>query len=91
MACKADEIQSMLRDVVRHGRTGGYSEAASGMNKCVQQLQGLFGAGVVRTEDLSKLAYSLETIAMMQQSDDWVAVADIIEYEFAPLLEQACE
>ena len=31
------------------------------------------------------MTYSLETLAQMQQMKNWVAFADILEFEFLPL------
>lgn len=83
-----DEIAVALRGVVCHARTGGYGDAASGLNVCLQRLQPLLASVAVPRALLDRVTYSLETMFMMQKQDDWVAVADIIEYELIDLVNQ---
>ena len=84
-----EEVSCILRDVVYSIRTGDYSDAASKLNICLQELQPILTSGKIPVEYLKKLTYSMETIFLMQTQKDWVAVADVIEYEFIALLKQA--
>jgi hypothetical protein len=45
----------------------------------------LNSGGPGHPELLSKITYSLETLYMMQKERDWVAFADVLEFEFIPL------
>ena len=84
-----EEVSCMLGDVVCSARTGDYSDAASKLNASLQKLSPILTSGKIPVEYLKKLTYSMETIFLMQTRKDWVAVADVIEYEFIALLKQA--
>ncbi len=86
-----EEIYATLHEIVRLARTGGYTDAASKLNTGLQQLQPVLTSGKIASEHLKKLTYSLETLLLMQKQNDWVAVADIIEFEFSVLLKEALE
>ena len=89
MKPKNDIVFTLLKETVISARTGGYSDAASKLNACLQELQPLLRNGKIPAAELKKLAFSLETILLMQKQNDWVAVADVIEFELLLLLEQA--
>lgn len=82
-----NRIYYLLKDIVVHIRTGNYSEAASKLNHSFQLLQLLLISKIISPDLIKKLTYSLETILIMQEQKDWVAIADVIEYEFIALLE----
>ena len=84
-----ENIYYLLREIVRLARTGSYSDAASKLNISLQELQPVLTSGKLPPEYLRKLTYSLETLFLMQKQKDWVAVADVIEFEFVDLLEKA--
>ena len=71
---------------------GDYGGAALGINSCILAFQ-RFAAQESRRQRLAeggrKLTYSLETLLMMIEMKDWVAAADIIDYEFIPLWKEA--
>jgi hypothetical protein len=79
-----ETIETLLPQIVRHCRLGDYGDAAGGLNKFVLALEAFRkspgAAGVPRTL-IDKLNYSLETVLLMLSGKDWVAVADILEYE----------
>lgn len=84
-----EEISCMLEDVVYCARTGDYSDAASLLNITLQELHPILTSGKIPVEYLKKFTYSMETILLMQTQNDWVAVADVLEYEFTALLKEA--
>jgi hypothetical protein len=75
-----------LGHVARCYRRGDYADAASALNGCLQGIDALMSSGALDAALFSKVRYSLETIYLMQQQEDWVALADIIEYELIGLL-----
>ena len=86
-----EEISCMLVDVVYCARTGDYSDAASLINVTLQKLHPILTSGKIPVGYLKKFTYSMETILLMQTQNDWVAVADVIEYELTELLREAAE
>ncbi len=80
-----DEMVSLIPAIVFAARTGDYAEAARNLNLFLQKLQQEISKGYISAENLSKITYSLETLLAMQQMENWVAFADILEYEFLPL------
>ena len=89
MPVPVDDITATLAEVVFYARTGGYADAASRLNAGLQKLQQALGSGMASDAQVRKLAYSLETLLLMQQQQDWVAAADVIEYELVVLLKEA--
>jgi hypothetical protein len=83
------DIFQKLQAVVRCARTGSYSDAASSLNESLVCLQPVLTSGRIPEERLRKLTYSLETVYLMQKQEDWVAVADVIEFEFIQLLRES--
>ena len=67
-------------------RSGDYPDAASKLNKCLQKIESEFISKNLQDKVLGKLTYSLETILLMQKNKDWVAIADIIEFELCEIL-----
>lgn len=63
-------------------RSGDYSNASSRLNETLQLLQTQLKERKVAPQLLQKLLISLETLFLMQKMEDWVAVADILEFEF---------
>ena len=91
-AAKSDpvELLNFIPEIVVASRTGDYAGTARLLNRFLQQLQLQLSRGFVSAEGLSKITYSLETLLAMQQMKDWVAFADILEYEFVPLWKNLC-
>lgn len=67
-------------------RSGDYPDAASKLNQCLQKIESDFISKNMQKKHLSKLTYSLETLLLMQKFKDWVAIADILEFELCNLL-----
>jgi hypothetical protein len=78
-------LAGILQEIVIAARTGDYSNISTLLQKGVIILQNELKKNPLKGIDLSKLSYSLETITAMQQMQNWVALADILEYEFIPL------
>ena len=92
MDSRQNEIDILLPRIVRCCRVGDYSDAARELDRCIRAFQLLQQQG--RFKDLSqplhkKIHYSLETILMMLAQKDWVAIADIMEFELRPLWQEA--
>jgi hypothetical protein len=86
-----NEIGLSLPQIVSYCRTGDYGNAARELNKCIIYFQQIQKSNLLKNiskEYISKLNYSLETILMMLSNKDWVAVADIIQYELIDIWEQ---
>ena len=81
------ETKTLFERIIRAARTGDYGRAASDLNILLANLQVELSKGAVSAEKLSKLSYSLETMMAMQSMENWVAFADILEYEFMNLWE----
>jgi hypothetical protein len=75
---------SILRETVTFMRCGDYGDAASRMNCAFRLLEPLIGS--YDESRKKQISYSLETLFLMQKNEDWVACADVIEYELLKLL-----
>ena len=89
MKNELNEIFALLKNIVACARLGDYSDAASRLNNCLQEIKPILLSGTIPPDYVKKLAYSLETMFLMQKQNDWVAVADVIEFEFVELLKKA--
>jgi hypothetical protein len=78
----------ILQKIAFAARTGDEAGTARLLNRFLQILQKSVLPGIKNSEGLSKITFSLETLLGMQQMKDWVAFADILEYELHPLLEK---
>jgi hypothetical protein len=79
------DIFAVIKKIIISARTGDYGTASSEISQFLLLLQAEVSKGRISVVTLSKITYSLETIVEMQKSGDWVAVADILEFEFTPL------
>lgn len=82
----------LLSEISRYARTGDYADAALRLNQCIVRLQTCLqdnAAGPGFQKHSTKINYSLETMFLMLKNNDWVAVADIIDFEFIPLWKEA--
>lgn len=81
------DLSGLLRIIIKKIRIGDYGNASAELNEALLLIQ---KAVVINKADsgqnLQKLAISLNTLYTMQKIGDWVAVADILEYEFINLL-----
>ena len=82
------DIFEDLKEIARLARTGDYGNAASASNRALARIQSILTQVKPDQKALAPLLYSLETMLMMQQQKDWVAFADVIEYEFLSLLQK---
>jgi hypothetical protein len=84
MEPRSREIDGLLVSLCRAARTGGYGDAASDLNRCLLLFQEVQSGGAIKTLPpalVNKFNYSLETVFLMLKNKDWVAIADIVEYE----------
>lgn len=86
-----NKIINGLKEIIFCARTGNYSDAASRFNICIQLMKPILTSGEISPDYLKKITFSLETVYLMQKQNDWVAVADVLEYEFTALLKEAIE
>jgi len=90
METPSQHLADNLYVIARACRMGDYGNAASGLNKCIPlftQMQPALRTPGSKNALIDKLNYSLETAMMMLERKDWVALADVLEYEMAQLLE----
>lgn len=86
MKSELKEIKELLTAIVRAARLGDYGDAARDLNKCLVLFQGAQQEMArIPKPLLDKFDYSLETIFLMLKNKDWVAVADIVEYELTAI------
>jgi len=83
---KKTDLHQQIKKIAQEARCGDYGQASSDINIFLQFLQNEVSKGYIRSEGLSKVTYSLETLMEMQKKGDWVALADILEYELADIL-----
>ena len=92
MAEKKLSVITLLENVSRSARTGDYAKAALSFNSCSIQLNEniqILISDKQKQGHLKKITYSLQTLLLVFKNEDWVAIADIIDYELIPLLNNA--
>ncbi len=82
------EMVPLISAIVAASRTGDYAGVARLLNRFLQKLQLELSKGHIAAEGLSKITFSLETLLAMQKMEDWVAFADVLEYEFLQLWQE---
>ncbi|MGB7567658.1 MAG: hypothetical protein WBM07_07355 [Chitinivibrionales bacterium] len=78
----------LLTEISGFARTGDYADAALKLNQCILRLQSHVrnnAANGQLKKHTAKINYSLETMFLMLKNNDWIALADIIDFEFIPL------
>lgn len=85
MFYEKSDIVMTIKKIIMSARTGDHGTASSLMNQFLLLLQADISKGKIHASGLSKITFSLETMIEVQRAEDWVAVADILEYEFIPL------
>jgi hypothetical protein len=80
------ELISHLSSAARLSRLGDFRDAASAANNALPFLDSWLSSS--SPEIKTKLTYALETMLLMQQQQDWVGYADVIEYELIPLIKK---
>ena len=81
MTKEQQRVFLQLQNIAACARTGDYGTLSSQLNICVQNLSGLLAGDGFTQPVTAKIVYSLETLLLMQEQKDWVAFADVIEYE----------
>jgi hypothetical protein len=88
MQSGADTTEIYLAEIVTSCRLGDYGDASSLINRCIPSFEALQKDPAIasaRKPLLDKINFSLETVVLMLGRKDWVAVADIIEFELLPM------
>jgi hypothetical protein len=88
MDANGQRIIEYLGEVSCKARGGDYSGAALSLNEFILSFQDFMKSDFGKGRD-PKITYSLQTMLLMIERKDWVAVADIIDYEFIPLWKEA--
>ncbi|MCX7726854.1 MAG: hypothetical protein N2053_08390 [Chitinispirillaceae bacterium] len=73
------KLLELLPQVITSSRTGDYVGTARHLNVFLNLLQKILSSGKVEKKLISQLTYSLETLFAMQQMENWVAFADVLE------------
>jgi hypothetical protein len=89
MNTSGKSILDLLAITSNRARTGDYSDAARSLNQCIPLLQNRLLTLEKQTVYGAKISFSLETMLLMLEHKNWVAVADVIDYEFIPLWKNA--
>lgn len=77
-----EQISLSFQDIIDYLRCGDYSVASSRLNETLLRMEIELKNRKVAPQLLKKLLFSLETLFTMQKMEDWIAVADILEFEF---------
>ena len=86
MTTNQTDIYGQLFEIVKCARTGSYERATSMASLCLKDIKKLISEpGPYSDESMQRLSRSIESLFAMQHNLDWVAFADILEYEFIPL------
>jgi len=84
-----DTTITLVQQIIRSARTGDYAATASTLNRLLSRIEKTLSGGTVHVNYVRDITYSIETLAHMQQMGNWVAFADLLEYEFMPLWTKA--
>ncbi|MDD5673783.1 MAG: hypothetical protein PHC61_06460 [Chitinivibrionales bacterium] len=80
------DLIALLSSVARSARLGDFRDAASSANCALGALESL--PAKLTYEPRTKFLYALETLMLMQQQQDWVGYADVVEYELIPIVKK---
>ncbi len=80
MSCELSYLS--FHGIIDALRSGDYSVASSRLNEILLCMQIELKNRKVAPQLLQKLLISLDTLFTMQKMEDWIAVADILEFEF---------
>jgi hypothetical protein len=92
MGADGQQVIDIFAEAARHARCGDYSQAAGAINSSILKFKEFMqqqGASEQYKKFGPRMTYSLETLLMMLERKDWVAAADVIDYEFIPLWKEA--
>lgn len=84
-------LEGILLEAAFAARTGDLTSVSTLLNTGMIALQDELKKKHFAGEELKKISFSLETITLLQQTQDWVALADVLEYEFIPLWKSISE
>lgn len=79
----SDPVEELINKAVSAARTGDYSSASRHLNLLLQELEPNLSRMSPGT--LHDIGYSMETLFAMQKMKNWVALADILEFEILPI------
>jgi hypothetical protein len=86
MKSEKKEIETLLSALARFGRLGDFGQANRDLNRSLVLFQRQrANLDNIPKPLLEKLNYSLETIFLMLKNKDWVAIADIVDFELLSL------
>ena len=91
MDAQGQRIIDLFTEASTSARCGDYGRAALSINSSIlrfEQFMKQEGQRQRLKEFGPKMTYSLETLLLMLERKDWVAAADVIDYEFIPLWKQ---
>jgi hypothetical protein len=92
MDAQGQQVIDLFNAASRHARIGDYGRAAAAINSCILRFQEFIGqkTRAARFKEYGpRMTYSLQTLVLMLEQKDWVAAADVIDYEFIPLWKEA--
>ena len=92
MDANGQQVIDLFTEAARLARCGDYGQAATSINASIVKIQEFIqqqGQSDQYKKFGSRMTYSLETLFMMLERKDWVAAADVIDYEFIPLWKMA--
>lgn len=92
MDAQGQRIIDLFIEASRSARCGDYGRAALSINSSIlrfEQFMKQEGQRKRLKEFGPKITYSLETLLLMLERKDWVAAADVIDYEFISLWKEA--
>lgn len=86
MMSRKDNLISNISEIAGCSRRGELSDFSSHLNLFLADLQKYLQITTPDASTLKKISYSLETVMILQKQKDFVALADILEYELVKLL-----
>jgi hypothetical protein len=92
MDANGQRLIAMLGGISAKARRGDYNGAFIALSEGIPLIQEALqqGSGSAGFAAFGpRIAYSLETLLLMLEQKDWVAIADIIDFEFVALWKEA--
>jgi hypothetical protein len=89
MTASANSVPSLLKEIVRNARTGDTAAASSLLNRAILLMQEELGTGTVAPAVVARVTSFLDALLSAQKRGDWVAFADVLEYDFTPFWEKS--
>jgi hypothetical protein len=79
-------LEEELGEIIRCARAGEYGTCASLWNLCLIQLESLLLGQQLTQAHHTIIGSWLAQLLARQSDSDWVGFADVLEYEFVPVL-----